>query len=370
MSRLGKLFAIGAVACLLVPLAGPADASGQSRAVASGWVARIFVHGQFTGLAAGAGSLYTAELHAGVSTIVRFGPTGRVLARSSTLKDFGGFSLTGKQLWAVTGIGDVGHARVSELLAFDLESLKRVRAVPLVLGPVGRTSASASGPVTALGTTAWASFGCELVEVDLSSGRLLHSVDVGKQVGCASQLAIQEGRLYVAEPEGLGGSIQLEERNARTGRLLRLSHVPDPPLGVWLVASGNYLWAAGGDMGTAGELYLYRASTLRLLGASGTEGGGGPVPGGPGVARLPATSEYPALDASAGVVWVGTQGGDAACFDARTAKLEAMGLPQPDIVTGNLIVTPFGTFATGSSPASGASGLVRVTPPTACKASG
>jgi len=124
MSRLAKLFTIGAVACLLVPLAGPSDASGQSRAVASGWVARIFVHGQFTGLTAGPGSLYTAEWHAGVSTIVRFGPTGRVLARSSALEDFGGFSLIGRQLWAVTGIGDVGHAGVPELLAFDLDPLK------------------------------------------------------------------------------------------------------------------------------------------------------------------------------------------------------------------------------------------------------
>ncbi|HET9060794.1 MAG TPA: hypothetical protein VFN61_12800 [Acidimicrobiales bacterium] len=369
MSRWAKLLIIGAVACLSVPFAGPHDASRHSGAVVSGWAARIFLHGEFTGLAAGRGSLYTAEWHAGVSTIVRVDPTGRVLARSSTLEELGGFSVIGRQLWAVIGIGDVGRPGVPELLAFDLESLKKLRAIRLVLGADGRTSASAWGPVTALGATAWSAFGCELVQVDPSSGRLLHSVDLGKQVGCASRLAIRGASLYVAEPVGLGGSIQLEARNARTGGLLRVSQVPDPPLGVGLVAAGDYLWAAGGDMGAAGDLYLYRASTLRLVGASGTEGGGGPVPGGRGVVRLPATSEYPAIDASAGVVWVGSQGGDAACFDARTGRLEAMGIPRPDVVTGNVVVTTFGTFATGSSPASGASGLVRVTPPTACKAS-
>lgn len=369
MHRLAKLVAIGVVACLLVPLAGARGASGHSGTVVPGWVARIFLRGQFTGLAVGLGSLYTAEWHGGASTIVRVGPKGRVLARSSMIEDLAGFNLTGGQLWALTGTGDVGHPSVPELLAFDLESLKKLRAVPLVLRPAGRTSASAWGPVAALGATAWAAFGCQLVEVDLSSGRVLHSVAVGKQAGCTSGFAVRGARLYVAEPEGLGGSIQLEERNARTGGLLRVSQVPDPPLSVGLVASGKFLWAAGGDMGGAGALYLYRAPTLRLVGASGTEGGGGRVPGGPGVARLPATSEYPAIDASAGVVWLGSQGGDAACFDAHTAKLKAMGLPRPDVVTGNVVVTSFGTFATGYSPVSGATGLDRVTPPTACQAS-
>ena len=370
MGRFRKLLALLVTALLLVPMAGARDASGQSR-TASGWTARLFVQGMFTGLVAGPGGLYAAESRSGVSTIVRVDPlTGHVLARSSEIKDFGGFSLTAGQLWVVTSIGDVGRPHVPELLAFDLKSLKQVRVVPLRLGPPSRTAATAWGPLAAPGATAWAAFGCELVQVDLSSGRLLRSVGFGKEVGCSSQFAIEHSRLYVAEPEGLGGSIQLEERKARTGALLGVGDIPDPPLGVALAASAKYLWAAGGDMGTVGDLYLYSASTLRLLGASGTEGGGGPVPGGPGVARLPATSEYPDIDASAGVVWVGTQGGDAACIDARTAKLEAMGLPRPDIVTGNVVVTSFGTFATGDSPAGGFGGIVKVTPPATCKRSG
>ncbi len=64
----------------------------------------------------------------------------------------------------------------------------------------------------------------------------------------------------------------------------------------------------------------------------------------------------------------GHPGGDAACFDARTAKLEAVGLPRPDVVTGNVVVTSLGTFATGYSIAGGASGIVKVTPPAVCNA--
>jgi hypothetical protein len=249
MGRFRKLLAPLAAALLLVPMAGARDASGQSR-TASGWTARLFVQGMFTGLVAAPGGLYAAESRSGVSTIVRVGPlTGHVLARSSDIKDFGGFSLITGQLWVVTSIGDVGRQRVPELLAFDLKSLKQVRVVPLRLGPPSRTAATAWGPLAAPGATAWAAFGCELVQVDLSSGRLLRSGGFGKEIGCSSQFAIEEARLYVAEPEGLGGSIHLEERNARTGALLAVGDIPDPPLGVALAASAKYLWAAGGDMG-------------------------------------------------------------------------------------------------------------------------
>jgi hypothetical protein len=128
-----------------------------------------------------------------------------------------------------------------------------------------------------------------------------------------------------------------------------------------LAVSGRYLWAAGGDPGANGELYLFGAFSLQLLGVSVTwEGKGWPPPGS---ARLPVFSQFASVDVSGGTVWVGSDG-VAACFNARTAKLGSVGIPRPELVTDDVVVTRQGTFGVDNW-AGGT--IVKLRPPLACR---
>ncbi|HTV11349.1 MAG TPA: hypothetical protein VME20_05740, partial [Acidimicrobiales bacterium] len=64
-------------------------------------------------------------------------------------------------------------------------------------------------------------------------------------------------------------------------------------------------------------------------------------------------------------VWVGSDG-EAACFGARSAKLGSIGIPEPDLVTGDVVVTSQGTFGVDNW---AGGGIVKIQAPPGCGAS-
>ncbi len=335
--RLAKLIGLAVLSVGGVAgLNGVASVAVASASVASSrWVAQVLVSGEFQGLLALSGGLYSTKTVPEGARVVRVDPaTGRVLARSAIMSGgLGSPSLIDGQLWALTGTPEVGRPLNVGLVAFAPGPLNTTREVRLALGPEGPTNAVALGPVAGPAGRAWAMFGCRLVQADLETGNVTRSISFGTGVGCGTSLALGGKWLYTAGPYEQGGYLRLERRSASDGALVAAGTVPAAPHGVAMATSGGYLWAAGGDPGANGSLYLYRASSLELIGSNVSLFTGVRVPGG---ARLPLFSAGPSLDVSGGTVWVGSLGGQAACFNASTTVLESIGVPKPRARRGRL----------------------------------
>jgi hypothetical protein len=355
---------------VLVASLAPAPAAFVSAASAgsasSPWLARAFVPGEFSGLLAGPGGLYSVKVGSGDARIVRIDPTtGSVLSQSAPIGHglLAGPSLVDRQIWVLAGTVESGRPLEVWLSGFALGSLNMKREVHLALGPEGPTSAEAIELVAGPGGKAWAIIGCRLVQVDAAMGQVARSITLASHGNCS--FAIGGSWLYVAGPYESGGYQRLEKRSASDGALVAMGTVPAAPetTAATMAVFEGYLWVAAGSPGSNGNLYLYRASSLQLLGSNLSAIEAHPVPGG---TRLPFFIGFPSVDVSGGTVSVGGagNGADAACFDASTTVLESIGVPKPDNVTGDFVVRPQGTFGMGGL--SGES-IVKVHPPAACQ---
>ena len=182
---------------------------------------------------------------------------------------------------------------------------------------------------------------------------------LGAEPGDICSFVVGGHFLYVAGPQEPVGGLRLEERSAVSGALVATALVPRAPMSVDLAISGRYLWAAGGDPGANGGLYLFDASSLKLVGASSFGEKGWPPPR---TDRLPVFGQFLQVDISGGTVWVGSDG-VVACFNACTAQLRSSGIPKPELVTDDVVVAQQRTF--GIDDWTG--GIVRLRPPLACR---
>src|SRR5487761_1429662 len=276
---------------LLAPAVPPTPAAVGS---ASGWVARVEVPGEFQLLAARGGVLYSDRGGPALTNIVRLDPgNGRLLAKSPQLLAVSGFVFDDGLLWALAGSGTPGRPGNAVLIGLDPRTLRKERSI-------GLPTSSVSPPVAAPGAEIWLVAGCHLLQVGLQPGKILRSFPLGPGGGCISRLAVDGDRLYVAGPQVATDRLLLQERLASDGQVVSQGIVPDAPLGVNVAAADGYLWAAGGPPGANGSLFLYRTSPLRLVGSTGTEGGNGPLPGGPQMRRLPGFGQFPDVNISGG----------------------------------------------------------------------
>ena len=323
---------------------------------------RLVAKGQFSGLVSSRRWLYAVEPaqhgpQLAKTTVVRVDPTsGRIVARSAILPGAVELTFTGNTLWLMAGLTK-DRGLPTGLVELDPTTLRQERFVPE--NSLDSLSGSAHGPL-------WAALGCKLVRLDPRSGRALHVVTVHGGTQCGTVTDSEGQHLYVeVGPESLRGqppspTLLLQERNARSGRLIGSAIIANPPNGgVWVAAYDGNVWTSGGDPGACGSISDYRTSPLRLFATSyGHECQDLPpgVHGGPG-ASLPNTDQFPLVDISGGVVWV-TSAGGIDCFNPRTARFEAVG--KTYVLNGPIVVMPTGTYGAGP-------GLERLTVPAQCR---
>jgi len=319
------------------------------------------VKGEFSGLVAGDGWLYSVESprHGPGNAVVRLSPvSGHVVARSAVFPGVLWPTFVDNTLWFVVSL-----SKDAELVALNPITLHRERSVP---------ESSFYNSLTSFGRgPLWVALGCKLVRLDPHSGKVLQAVTDHAGTQCEIAMDNAANRLFVeVGPMALRGqpptpTLLLQERNGSNGRLLGSAIIPNPPNGGdWLATADGNVWLSGGDPGVDGFIYYYRTSPLRLFASSCGEcadlipGGDG----GPGT-PLPNTGQFPMVNISGGVVWVASAAG-VDCFNPRTARLEAIG--RTYVVSGPVLVTRDGTYAVSATVQPGV-GIVRLTPPAGCR---
>jgi hypothetical protein len=363
------LSGLALVASAVMTLGVPAAASGAAGPPA--WGARVVDAGWFVGLTSADGDLYSIKIGdhgppGRESRIVRMDPTsGRIQTTSQVVPDVSMPIFVGGNLW-VTGVTFISKnatkAGPPVLEDFNPRSLHRLRVLRLH-GSI--QPALFSGPHGMLWGTWTGIYNCTIQRINSSSGALMdHPTRFGAP--CAGFAVDPGGRdLYLMT--GSGGSIgaHLYQLDARTGRELHHIGVDLFGEGMALVSTPDGLWASGGPPGAAGVLYYFTTSPLRLVSASSGEAiSSEPEVGGATGPVLPLFGQFPVVDISGGVVWVGSDG-QLACLNLADHETEAV-IEQENspIVTGNFVVVGHMTWALAdfSSPM----GLVRVNPPAAC----
>lgn len=342
-----------AVSLAFAPVQGAQRAGRPASARPSKWIASRLVLGNFTTLISGSRGLYSVALSDGAEDVVRVSISlRRVVARSAMFQRVGGLVTLEAGVWALT----YKRNKVA-LLELNASSLAIDGKVGL---PVRTESEGAIGPIVAQGKYAWLALGCRLVEVDLDSHVVVRAVRtrLGRLGGtlCVTGLAVNAGVVYVAGTRSSSGRLVLEALSSSSGRFIARVSLPAPPDGVSLASANNYLWAAGGDPGANGRLYLYKTQPLRLVGESGRTGR-------TQIQHLPVMSQFPEVNASGRSVWVGSDGLDA-CFSTRTGKVLAVGMPSPVVVAGDFVVSDQRVFALGVAGGKGA--ILAVKAPGAC----
>ncbi len=340
--------------------------------------AQVVAKGQFSGLVAGGGWLYSVQLpdrgsQSAGATVVRLDPaSGHVVTRSSVLPGASSPTFVDNALWLLAGLSKV-RGLPTELVALDPMTLRQERSVPVNSsrdsGSLDFLTGSVRGPL-------WVALGCKLVRFDPRSGRPLQALTVHGGTWCDTVMDNDGQYLFVeVGPPTLRGqsatpTLLLQERDGSNGRLLGSAIIPNPPnTGDWLSAYDDSVWLSGGDPGTCGSIYDYRTSPLRLFASSyGQECEDLPpgVDGGPG-ASLPHTGQFPLVDISGGVVWVASAAG-VDCFNPRTARFEALlrSTSRSNVLNGPIVVTPGGTYGVAATAQPGL-GVMRLTPPASCR---
>jgi len=367
-----RLFA-GLAIC--IPFLGMSSVIAGSATGKPAWNARIAVPGDFSGLMSAQGSLYAVKYAAHGplphgSTVVRVDPvSGRVLAQSSILPDVAAPIFVNHAVWlsgATSYSADARNVGPAELFKLNPSNLKveaRVRTrysgYPTILG----------GPKGIV----WAEWrnqsDCVMRRINSTTGEVIPKYHIRLRPGsCAGATLDTSGAyLYVAVTEDGPGTL-IYKLNGRTGA--SISHIETNGVSIFesMAASGGHLWIADGDPGGPGDLEFLTTSPLRIVAESQmVKGNGGPTNLGPNGYALPNFGQFPAIDISAGTLWVGSDNG-IACFAPSSQRTEAF-VAQ---VSGPILTDSFTRVgvqiwanAAFGQPSPG-DGLARIDPPVAC----
>lgn len=358
----GVLVAVGS-------LAASSAASGLGRHAAPAWHARIVVPGDFAGLVAADGTLYSVRfaLHGPTalkSRVVRINPTtGRIVAQSRILPGANLPVFADGRLW-VSGVTWYSPNATSEgpavLTELNPATLVRVRQVPyrpgvslgLFGGPGGLLMESISR-----GTAQ----SCTLTWLNPDTGRAYRSKLVARDLGpCAGEDVDSSERFVYVIVNGPTYHMTLYKLDARTGVVrARLQGVLRVSGGYGIVATPRRIWVSEGDPGAPGFLLYYLASPLRLLAAScvdvcATRG------------KMPTFGQFPDVGLSGGRIWVASYG-KLACFAPYSSRALALVEQHHAPIVTNSLLEIDGRVWGSTDAKNPPSGLVRLSPPASCQ---
>jgi hypothetical protein len=372
--RRGLVALMAVIVLLMALLVYSAGALGKESSVA--WGARVVDPGAFSALTAGSGNLYavkealTGPLERG-TRVVRIDPqSGEVEATSRVLRGMENPVFVDGALWLI-GVASYSrnarHVGPPVLEELNPGTLHRERIIALA-GLADPDLVGGPGGILWLG---WSDGGsCMLRRISPATGTViagdLAHVSSGPCAGMAVDTAGDS--LYVVSGSGGPPNFVLSRLNSRSGAVISTTSVPDISVDMVVAATEDEVWISGGDPGANGSLLYYSTSPLRLVSASLNEGGtAGTEIGGATGPPLPTFGQFPIVDISGDVVWVGSDG-QLACLDvAHGTTLASVEQRHAPVVTGAFTTVGAETWALAefSAPGPGA-GLVRVSPPRAC----
>ena len=376
LRRVRVCVAIGAMLLLGV---APSRAGASPPRTTSSWAVRIAIAGQFSGLLAAHGSLYSIRDYprgplAMRTQVVRIDPaSGKVVAVSRYLPGIASLVAVGGAIWTA-GVTFYSASATREgppvLEELDATTLHRERE--RLIATTNRQSLY--GGVGVLGAPGGRLFeveearngwGCSVHRLDAATGLPLRSVSlvIPGSGGCSGIAFSPSGSvLYAATGQGGLGDLSLVELDAHTGAVIARVRLPQISDGVSLVATSNRVWLAGGMPGDYGYVVYVDTSPLRVLAESEVDGS--PPKG---VAAMPYFSQFPTVDESGGRVWVGSDG-TVACFGpANDRPLSLKVQYHGTLVTDSVTVIGHEVWANSNSGGPPPpTGLVSVRPPARC----
>lgn len=357
--------------CLLLPSASTVAAGSATGKPA--WNASIVVPGTFTGLTSVHGSLYAVKYasHGPLSRgsrIVRISPTsGKFLAQSPTLPGAGSPIYVDDAIW------------VSSVTFFSADATSEGPAVLVRLNPLSlrvetRVRTKYMGYPTIVGGPKGLLWGewrsqssCTLRRIDPVSGVVVVRDQLRLSSGSCDGAALDStgSYLYVSIDRGALG-MAVYKVDGKTGAVISHIDVGEAGLSVSMVAVRGHLWIAEGDPGTNGVLLFLAISPLRLLAESSLmDGNGGSTNLGPGGYTLPTFGQFPSVDYSGGIVWVGSDSG-LACFAPSSRRTLAYVLQRYSPIITDSFVRVGRSVWVNANFAQPGTGLARVDPPAAC----
>lgn len=336
---------------------------GMSAASARGaaWGARVAVPGRFGALYSAFDSLYAAEY---TSTklrrvqIARIDPeTRRVVARSEPMISVVGLASAGGGLWALDEDG--ASRKFFGLSEYSPASLKYLGG--------GTISVGSSWPVMTVGGagTIWIASEtlsgslCSVTKVTITSHSMKVTPGPKVRASTCSAVAASGPDLYVVTQRPPNGIAIVTKVEIATGEVLATASTPLGNVSVWgAVATPTTLWIASEDPGSYGGVTVVSSKTLKTLGRPSYVSG-------PGFATQ-LFGQFPQIDESGGVIWVGSDG-QLACFNSASFRPNAVveQTSTPPLVTGGFRVIGGSVWANSDEGGVGG-GLAIVTPPRSC----
>jgi hypothetical protein len=332
------------------------------------WARSIVDSGTFSDLVATQSGVYAAltpnEHRVQTEQVVRLDRSdGHISARSTLFADAGTISFADHHIWITATSGPTPARAAGEQILYRLD--------PTTLQTTGRfvlstTTADSPDDSAGSGQHLWVTVNCTLDRVDPATGAITERLRRPRHVCDLRNLALA-GRLLYTTIQPSGTLLVLQQRDASTGRLLDHIDIPDAPAGgLDLTVAGRDLWAGGGFPGATGALYWFATDPLKLLGASGGDGGHGGALGRAAV-TLPSLGEFPTVNRSDGTIWAAGFG-VVACIDPATGSVRAITTEYTGpTVAGPVVVTSKATWAVTISTGRGRFGIAQLYPPPACR---
>jgi hypothetical protein len=321
----------GAFALLVVPgLVSPSvgSASTIAHVPKNYWGAHVLAKGAYDDLFAIGENLYgvRGNLHGfqnANNQVVRLDPaSGALLSTSRVLHELAQPAIDGNDIWGI-GVSWVSKngERVGPNLLLELEAptLHLTRSIrvptnlsyPIVVGSVG------SSVWLIAAEPAGRSAVCALVRVTFAarqSFRVAHRFPGG----CGAWALDTLGRDVYILSDTQSSSSKMYKIDARTGRILEAGTVATMGRFTSMIVTNSRIWLVSGDPGANGVAeVLTTTHGFRQLDASSSLGG-----------SMPTFSDGPNVDYSGGRVWIGSDGGEAACFKPADPRALAQGLPR------------------------------------------